>query len=584
MSFFKNLKFVQKIGILTVSFFVFLVIIGITSIEQISNVNSRVTELNNSRLLPIVKLESLEYNIEKIRTLANTIMDDGNDDAQKKPVQKEMASSLASVNSQLSAYKNNPSYKSVINGFNQFQTAVNSFIKTNGAGAVQRSISPANASLSISNINASGPPETMKNLDTTKNTVITALNKIINQEVANANTTYLNSKSVYHTTLVIIISLLVICTIIAFLLSAVITGSIVVPVRNVTNKLKEISESNGDLTQRINYISKDEIGELSSSFDSFIDKLQAIIREVASSAETISSSSEHLNDATVVTTKSLEGIAKTVSEIAAGSSQGAALTEEATAKLIEAANFSESTSNTTKFTTDNTRKVQDAAEGGSAKISEVVSSISEIATSSKEVSIVINDLNDSSKKIGDIIQIITAISAQTNLLALNAAIEAARAGEAGKGFSVVAEEIRKLADQSNEAAQEISKLVEENQLKSSSAVNSVNLVEEKVTDGVKKASEVSVGIQNILLHIQNIVSEIEQIDRANEEQAQSTKEMEQAIGSIAATSGEIAEGTENISSNIEEQLSTMSQIEKTTEQLTQMAKNLKKLTAGFRVQ
>lgn len=127
----------------------------------------------------------------------------------------------------------------------------------------------------------------------------------------------------------------------------------------------------------------------------------------------------------------------------------------------------------------------------------------------------IKELDTSSKKIGDIIKIITGISAQTNLLALNAAIEAASAGEAGRGFSVVADEIRKLADESNAAASEISNLVKENQLKTLSAVNSVNEVEGKVSTGVNKASEVGESIDSIMENIKNIVIQIEQIDRDN---------------------------------------------------------------------
>lgn len=115
--------------------------------------------------------------------------------------------------------------------------------------------------------------------------------------------------------------------------------------------------------------------------------------------------------------------------------------------------------------------------------------------------------------------IISGISAQTNLLALNAAIEAARAGEAGRGFNVVADEIRKLADESNSAAKQISELIKDNQLKSESAVNSVSLVEEKVSLGVTKASEVGQIIQSIIENIQNISSQIEEIDKATEKHA-----------------------------------------------------------------
>lgn len=569
MNLFRNFKFAQKISFLTASFFIFLAIIGYTAIRQISDVNSKVTELNNTRLAPIVQLDTLKSNIEYIRSTANSIMDAQNDDTAKKPIQQDLEKRMTAVNQQLQAYQNNPEFNTVFANYQNFESAMHTFFKNRGVGASQ--------------IAQSGPPTDMMNLDKTKKSVINAVDAIVKKEIANADQTYKDSQSVYKTTLAVVISLLVVGALITLLLSIVITKSIVTPVRNVTAKLRNISDSNGDLTQRISYNSKDEIGELSCSFDSFVDKLQTIVKEVANSAETIAHSSEELNQATGMSTQSLQGISRTVAEIASGTSQGAAVTEETTAKLEEIANFSESTANATSHTTENTRKVQKAAEEGAEKISEVVDSITGIASSSKDVSIIINELNQSSGKIGEIIQIITGISAQTNLLALNAAIEAARAGEAGKGFSVVAEEIRKLADESNRAALQISDLVKDNQVKSATAVNSVQLVEEKVADGVEKSSEVAESIQNIIQHIQSIVEEIEQVDLANEQQAISTKEMEQAIANLAATTNEMAAGTENISINIEDQLKTMTGIETTTHRLSEMAKRLREITGGFRV-
>lgn len=576
MSFFKNIKLSKKIGLLSISFLIFLAIIGFVGVKQISSVNSMVIELNDSRLVPIVYLESIKSDVEYIRSRDNNLMD-ATDDATKKPIQEDITSRINSMNEKLSKYKNNSDYKTLFENYDKFIAANNSFIKNNGVGTVRTQGG------SGSNVPQTTGPEDMINLDKTKTTLIGSFDEITNKQVAAAKQTYDESKRVYKITLIGLISLIVVCAIITLILSVIIIREIVVPVNKVTEKLKQISENNGDLTQRIGYESKDEIGELSSSFDTFVDKLHNIIKEVALSANTISSSSEELSRATRATTESLDTISSTVEEISASTSDGAAVAEQTSAHLTESAKLVEATSIATNSTANNSKRAEESAKEGAVKISEIVSSITDIASSSKEVSLMISELDDSSKKIGDIIQIITGISAQTNLLALNAAIEAARAGEAGRGFTVVADEIRKLADESNSAAKQISDLIKENQLKSESAVVSVSQVEEKVSLGVTKASEVGEIIQNIIKNIQDISNQIEEINKATESNAIGANEMERAMSNLAASSSEIAAGTENISSSIEEQLSTMTEIEKTTESLSEMAKTLSQITSGFKV-
>ncbi|GFZ34408.1 hypothetical protein CSC2_49340 [Clostridium zeae] len=546
---------------------------------RLSDLNSKIIELNDERLKPIVELEDIKTGIDAIKYDANTLMEE-TDSSTIANTKAAIATEVASVTKALDKYKSDSEFKTLLADFNSFLQAKDAFINS----AEQRANEKAQGIQGQPGQQGQqGAPAAVSNFDSMKNALMKDFNKIIDKHVAEAKTTYDSSKVTYTTTRLALFGLIGVCALVSIVLSIIIIRAVTIPVRRVTSKLKEINESNGDLTQRINYNSNDEVGELSNNFDKFMDKLQTIIREVAVSADTISSSSDQLNVSTATSTESLEEISRTVMEISASTSDGAAAAEETTASLIEAASFSESTAVASKNTTSNGRKAKEAAENGELKVNEIVESITEIAESSKEVSSIINDLDVSSKKIGDIIKIITSISEQTNLLALNAAIEAARAGEAGKGFNVVSDEIRKLADESNNAAKEIAELVKENQIKSATAVQSVSEVEGKVALGVSKASEVRETIQNIIDSIQNIATQIEQIDDANEQQARSTKEIEKAIGNIASTSNEIAGRTENMSASVQEQLSAMSEIERTTDELFEMSKKLKEITSGFRV-
>lgn len=566
MNLFRNLKLTHKIGLLSISFLLFLLVLGVTSLKQVSLVNVGIRMLSESSLTPIVELEGIKSNVEYVRTKSSSLMD-ATDDSTRKTVKADLTTHMTAIEKALEKYKSDSQYAALFDNYNKFVKAEEAFIKA----------------AEISNNVKQGPPTEVVNLDSAKVSLVTAFDDIINKRVEEGNSTYEQSKKIFGTTVITIVTLILISLVITTILSIIIIKETVIPVRKVTEKLKEISNSNGDLTQRIGYESKDEVGELSRNFDLFIEKLQSIIREVSTSAVTVKDLSENLNQATEVTTETLNGISDTITEIASSTSDGAASAEEINASLGEAAKFSEATSKASKNTLTNSIKAKQAAEDGAVKISDIVSSITDIADSSKEVSVVIKELNESSKKIGDIIKIITSISAQTNMLALNAAIEAARAGDAGKGFNVVADEIRKLADESNKAATEIASLVKENQLKSASAVNSVGSVEEKVSQGVTRASEVGESIQNIIKNVKDIVSQIEHIDEANEQQSQSTNEIEKAIATLASSSSQVAGGTENISASIEEQLSTMTEIERNTQNLASMAKKLSGITSGFRV-
>lgn len=584
MNFFKNMKLARKMAVLSVSFLLCLVIIALTSIKNIAGVNSKLMELNNDRLLPIVYLEGIKSDVDNIRYEANSLMDTTDAGERDKMVQS-INKHADSSKEKLDKYKDNEEFKNLFEKYDKFIAAKNAFIEVRQAEAVSGASSNAGQGEEGED-KPSGPPTPpaeVANFDKTKAELTEAFDAIILKQIDLAANTYNQSTISYKITLGTLGGVFVISAFLTILLSILIIRAIVAPVKRVTAKLKDIAENNGDLTQRIGYKSKDEIGELSGSFDSFIDKLQGIIKEVAVSADTISSSSEQLAGAAVTTTGALEGISNTILQIATTSSESAAVVEETSASLSEAAEFSNSTAEASKNTADNSKKAKEAAEEGAVKIGEIIKSITDIESSTKEVSGIINELDISSKKIGDIIQIITSISEQTNLLALNAAIEAARAGEAGRGFNVVADEIRKLADESSSAAQEIAGLVRENQVKATSAVSSAEIVKEKVLSGVTTASQVGKSISNIIKNTKQIVEQIEQIDEANIQQAQSTKEIEQAIKSVSDASNEIANSTENMSASIQEQLSTMNEIESTTESLAQMARKLSEMTSGFKV-
>ena len=298
----------------------------------------------------------------------------------------------------------------------------------------------------------------------------------------------------------------------------------------------------GDLTVHVEAKGKDEIGQLSRSFNAMVAGQKDILAKVLDSATSVAAASQELSASIEESNASMEGISSIVEN-------------EVTVKAQDIADASGKASQNGS----STRKI---AEKGAADVEEAVRAMQLINDSSKDVGDVIAELFEASKQIGVIIQTITGIAEQTNLLALNAAIEAARAGEQGRGFTVVAEEVRKLAEGSSEAAGEVSELIINIQDKTRRAVDKMTETGGIVQNGAKLAGNAQKDFAEIRTAVGQVVSLIEQMAASAQEQL-----------SLA----------EEISSSTQEQTGILEEISATTSQLATMAEELNQIVARFKL-
>ncbi|WP_340085269.1 methyl-accepting chemotaxis protein [Siminovitchia sp. FSL H7-0308] len=351
-----------------------------------------------------------------------------------------------------------------------------------------------------------------------QNEMFDGLNELMKSEIALAEKDQKDAESAYETTLVIMNGIIFFIFILSMVSGMFIARMISRPLRQVARLVENVAD--GDLSETTKIQTKDEVGVLAQSINKMILNLRATIQHILSAAENLSVSSGQVSastDEAARASTNQANVAQTMNELLKELSDAISSVAQNTEEAVKLAH------ETIEIAEDGEKVVQSSVEG------------------SEKVSAQISSLEDGSTKIGEIIKVMDEIAEQTNLLALNAAIEAARAGEQGRGFAIVAEEVRKLAERSVEATDEISRIVKTMQ---EAIIRSVKSVEE----GVIKTKQSGEGFEKIITMIHHTRDKVTEIASASEEQAAQSSEVLSYIETISATTEETAASSEETAS------------------------------------
>ncbi len=317
-----------------------------------------------------------------------------------------------------------------------------------------------------------------------------------------------------------------VAVIIAVIVAAMLIRMISSSIQRVLKVLLAIAA--GDLTsERLNVKTTDEMGILGRATDTMSVALSELIREVTAAAREVAGGSTEI-------AASSEEIAQGMNEQSQQVTQISSAIEEMAASIVEVAKKSAEAST-------NAMDAGKIAEEGGDVVEQTITGMNNISETVSASATAVQELGKRGEQIGQIIEVINDIADQTNLLALNAAIEAARAGEHGRGFAVVADEVRKLADRTTKATEEIAGSITAIQSETGHAVERMNAGTEQVSEGVKRATEAGNSLKRIVASAQGVAAMVQSIAAAAEEQSSASEQVSRNVESITAVTQEASQ-------------------------------------------
>jgi methyl-accepting chemotaxis protein len=382
---------------------------------------------------------------------------------------------------------------------------------------------------------------------------------------------------IYRTLVVSAIALLVVLAGTIFF-----TRRMLKPIQLLLVKFREVAGGNLGVAP-LAIESRDEIGKLAAAFNMMLDSLRGLISHVANSAEQVAASSEQLTASAEQSALAATQVAESITEVASGSEKQVKSVHGATEIVEHISTGIGQIATNSKEVARTSDKTASAAEEGGKLVAQAIQQIGNIEKTVANSANVVMKLGERSKEIGQIIDTISGIAGQTNLLALNAAIEAARAGEQGRGFAVVAEEVRKLAEQSENAAKQIATLIGEIQGDTDKAVIAMDEGTREVKVGTEVVNTAGRSFNEITTLVGQVSSQVGEISSAIQEMANGSQQIVSSMQEIDSISKVTAAHTQTVSAATEEQSASMEEIAASSNALAKMAEELQKAVQQFKM-
>lgn len=573
MSWLNDLKVGQKLIVLIVVFIIGLVGIGVTGFHYLNKTSNDMDKMYSEKLMAVELLD--ESRIYARRIEANIYAVVLNEDA------NEIQKTLEKINQDaklfdeaITKYENLPldakekeAVKQVRENLTQYREARKQVIE-----------------LANKNQDKEAYQAYVKNAAPPAERFIKNLIDIGDHAKKEAEEMNVQSKKSVADAIIIFVAIMLGSIIIGTLLGWVIMKRITSRLTQAVNFLGEIA--GGDFSRNVPEESmhdKSEFGALSQAVDKMNKNIRALIKQMSHTSEQLAAASEELTASAEQSAQAANQVAGSITEVASGAENQLRLANSANDIVAQMSNGISQVAENTMIVSNSAEQTAVSANDGEKAVEKAVKQMQVIEQKTNATATVIGELEGKSKEIGQIVEVIASIAAQTNLLALNAAIEAARAGEAGRGFAVVAEEVRKLAEQSENAAKQITDLISQVQDKTNSAVSFMKEGKKEVDTGAEVVNVAGQSFGEILDMIRKISDQIHEISAASQQITSGTNDVVVAVQNINNESKNAAEQTQTISAATEEQSASMEEIASSSQHLAKMAEDLQGEIRKFKV-